>query len=166
MQPILRLAARAPRAPRRLPILSYTAQPRRFAHQDYGSEQSGMEQGKDEKNPKVGLEHPGPEAPAKKGSSSSSSSASSSSSSQTQQSSSSSSDETHGAKPAIHRPKSAAEHDDPEVKKHNEDMENRHERSVNQLSEKDNKVDKNFWSGDVGQKDAGKKSDQNSAGGQ
>lgn len=102
-----------------------------------------MEQGKDEKNPKVGLEHPGPEAPAKKGTASSSSS----SSSQTQKSSSSSSDSSNGAKPAIHRPESAAEKDDPEVRKHNEEMEQRHERSVNQLSEKDNKVDKNFWTG-------------------
>jgi len=118
-----------------------------------------MQQGQDQPNPKANLEHPGPEAPAKKGT------ASSSNSSQTQ-SSGSSETTSKGGSPAIHRPDSAAEKDDPEVRKHNEEMEQRHERSVNQLSEEDNKVDKSFWSGDVGPKNAGKKTDQNSAGGQ
>jgi len=96
-----------------------------------------MQQGTDEKNPKSHLEHPGPEAPADKGKGQSQSSSSSETSSQ-------------GGSPAIHRPESAAEKDDPEVRKHNEEMEQRHERSVNQLSEDDNKVDKKFWKGDVG----------------
>ncbi|KAK5315454.1 hypothetical protein LTR93_009709 [Exophiala xenobiotica] len=159
MQPILRLASRAPRASRRVPLLSSSIQPRRLAHGSYGNEQSGMQQGQDQKNPKADLEHPGPEAPAKKGT------ASSSNSSQAQSSGKSEST-SHGGSPAISRPESAAEKDDPEVRKHNEEMEQRYERSSNQLSEKDNKVDKSFWSGDVGEKSAGKKTDQNAAGGQ
>lgn len=99
-----------------------------------------MQQGTNEKNPKAHLEHPGPEAPAKKGTATSSSPQS--------QLDTSSDSTSQGAKPAIHRPKSAAEKDDPEVRKHNEEMERRHERSVNQLSEKDNKVDKKFWQGE------------------
>jgi len=118
-----------------------------------------MQQGQDQQNPKANLEHPGPEAPAKKGT------ASSSNSSQTQSSGSSQST-SQGGSPAIHRPESAAEKDNPDVRKHNEEMEQRHERSVNQLSEEDNKVDKSFWSGDVGPKSAGGRGDQNSAGGQ
>ena len=102
-----------------------------------------MEQGTHEKNPKSHLEHPGPEAPASKGTANKSSSSSGSSSSSPKSQSSSSGD----AGPAIHQPKSAAEETDPDVKKHNQEMENRHERSANQLSEKDNKVDKNFWKG-------------------
>jgi len=141
MQPILRLASRAPRVSRRVPLLSSSTQPRRLAHQSYGNEQSGMQQGQDQQNPKANLEHPGPEAPAKKGT------ASSSNSSQTQSSGSSQST-SQGGSPAIHRPESAAEKDNPDVRKHNEEMEQRHERSVNQLSEEDNKVDKSFWSGE------------------
>lgn len=105
-----------------------------------------MEQGTDQKNPKADMEHPGPEAPAKKGTDTSSSSSSKS------QSGTSSETTSQGGSPAIHRPKSAAEEEDPEVKKHNEEMEGRHERSVNQLGEQDNKVNKNFWKGDVGPK--------------
>ena len=51
------------------------------------------------------------------------------------------------ASPAIHQPSSPKEDSDPEVKKHNEEMKNRAEKSANQLSEDDNKVDKNFWKG-------------------
>ncbi|KIW84174.1 hypothetical protein Z517_03423 [Fonsecaea pedrosoi CBS 271.37] len=137
MQPVLRMAARPVRAPRRLPALSYPAHPRRFAHQSYGNEQSGMQQGTNQENPKSDMEHPGPEAPATgKGGSSSSS---------------------QGASPKIHSPKSAAEDNDPEVRKHNEELEQRHERTVNQLSEDDNKVDKKFWKGDVGRPSEDKK---------
>ncbi|KAJ9629077.1 uncharacterized protein PV06_02207 [Exophiala oligosperma] len=161
MQPILRLASRTPRTPHvlRQAGVFYAAQPRRLAHQDYGSEQSGMEQGRDQKNPKSHLEHPGPEAPANMGT------ASSSGSSQAQSTEKSDTGSDRGS-PAIHRPESAAEKDNPEVRKHNEEMEQRHERSVNQLAEEDNKVDKKFWQGDVGPKSAGNSSDQNAAGGQ
>ncbi|KIX99867.1 uncharacterized protein Z520_04503 [Fonsecaea multimorphosa CBS 102226] len=97
-----------------------------------------MQQGTDQNNPKANMEHPGPEAPATgKGGSSSGSSSSS--------------------QPKIHSPKSAAEKEDPEVRKHNEELEQRHERTVNQLSEDDNKVDKQFWKGDVGSPSEDKK---------
>lgn len=151
MQPFLRLAARAPRAPRQLPSLRYSAQPGRFVHSSYGNEQSGMEQGTHENNPKSHMEHPGPESPASKGTAGkgTANSKSSSSSSDTSESQSNSQPETtsQGGSPAIHRPESAKEKDNPEVRKHNEEMEQRSERTVNQLSEKDNKVDKRYWKG-------------------
>ena len=105
-----------------------------------------MEQAsKDEPNPRADLEHPGPEAPANKGTASSSSS---SSQSQSQSDGAKENTETsHGGSPAIHRPKSEAGPEDPDVKKHNEEMEQRSDRSVNQLGEKDNKVNKKFWQG-------------------
>ncbi|EXJ82959.1 hypothetical protein A1O3_06776 [Capronia epimyces CBS 606.96] len=147
MQPFARLATRAPHLPRQIPVLRYSAQPARFAHSSYGNEQSGMQQGTHDKNPKSHLEHPGPEAPASKGTATSSSSTNSQS--QSKKSDTSSQDAT----PAIHRPKSAAEKDNPEVRKHNEEMEQRSDRTPNQLSEEDNKVDKRYWKGDVGPKD-------------
>jgi len=107
-----------------------------------------MEQGDDMKNPKADLEHPGPEAPAKKGTASSSSS----SSSQPQSNKTKKGTTSQGGSPAIHRPKSAAEDENPDVRKHNEEMEHRFERTPNQLGEDDNKVNKNFWKGDVGPK--------------
>lgn len=145
------------------PRLSHPFSPiqTRFATQSYGNEQSGQEQGTNLKNPMSHLEHPGPESPASKGtnqksgSSSSSSSSSPSSTSAPQKESGSSSgggnsSETtsQGGSPRIHRPKSAAEETDPDVRKHNQEMENRSERSANQLSEDDNKVDQNFWKGE------------------
>jgi len=154
MLPFLRAASRPVRAVHYIPVLSYSVQPRRLAHQSYGNVQSGMEQGTNEKNPKAGMEHPGPEAPSvtKSGNQDASKSGSQSSS----QSGSQSETTSHGGSPAIHRPKSAAEKDDPEVRKHNEELENRYERTANQLSEKDNKVDKKFWQGDVGSSDVDK----------
>ena len=83
----------------------------------------------------VDKEHPGPKTPAQEGSSSA----------ETQSSGSGSS--SGNAKPAIHQPESAAEKDDPEVKKHNEEMRDRHEVSANQLGEADNKVDPKYWKG-------------------
>jgi hypothetical protein len=50
-------------------------------------------------------------------------------------------------KPVIHSPDPPPEHRDAEVEAHNKDMEKRNDRTVNQLREEDNKVDKNFWSG-------------------
>ncbi|KIX03085.1 uncharacterized protein Z518_06635 [Rhinocladiella mackenziei CBS 650.93] len=142
MQSFLHLHARYPRISRQPPV-PFHPQQTRFAHQSYGNEQSGMQQGTDEKNPKAHFEHPGPEAPARKGTASSSSRS---------QSNNSSDNTSQGARPVIHRPKSAAEIDDPEVRKHNEEMEQRSERTTNQLGEEDNKVDKKFWQGDVGPK--------------
>ena len=88
---------------------------------------------------KLTWEHPGPEAP-------STSKGGNQGSSQSQDHKSSQSSGP-GAGPKIHQPKSAAEKENPEVKKHNEELEQRYERTANQLSEKDNKVDKHFWSG-------------------
>jgi hypothetical protein len=85
------------------------------------------------------LEHPGPETPAQK---------SSGSTSNTQSSQDQSSGSGDKGRPAIHHPQSAAEKDDPEVRKHNEEMRQRSEQSVNQLSEEDNKVDPQFWKGE------------------
>lgn len=147
MLPILRTASRPARTIRYAPAFTYPAQSKRLASQDYGSKQSGMAEGVDQKNPKADLEHPGPEAP------SASKQAGSQRNSQKPSQSGGQSDTTSDrGSPAIHRPKSAAEKDDPEVRKHNEELENRYERTENQLSEKDNKVDKKFWSGDVGEK--------------
>lgn len=98
--------------------------PRRFAG-DYGSVQSGHDQGVNEDNPKKHLEHPGPEPPSTKSGTTSSSSGSQ----------------------GIKQPKSAAEDENEEVRKHNEEMKNRAEKSANQLAEEDNKVDKKFWTG-------------------
>lgn len=144
MSSLLRTFVRVPRA-RFIP--SVYSQPRRFAHSSYGNEQSGQEQGLHETNPKVDLEHPGPKTPAQEGQGKEQGSSSGSDSSPSQSESSSSDKSSSGASPTIQTPKSAAEDTDPEVKKHNEEMEQRADRSANQLSEDDNKVDKNFWKG-------------------
>lgn len=136
MQSLVRCRLLASRAPRAHLFLRPTTQTLRFAHQSYGNEQSGHEQDQDAKNPKGHLEHPGPEAPATKESKGSSSS-----------DQPSSSGETKDGDPKIYHPPTAAEKDDPEVRAHNEDMRNRHEQSVNQLAEGDNKVDPKYWKG-------------------
>lgn len=105
--------------------------PRRFASSDYGSVQSGQEQGIHEDNPKKHLEHPGPEPPSTKAGSGPATNSGS----------------KDGASPKINQPKSASEDQDEDVRKHNEEMADRAEKSVNQLGEKDNKVDKKFWTG-------------------
>ena len=110
---------------------SRSAVPRRFASGDYGSVQSGQEQGVNQDNPKKHLEHPGPEAPSTKASNGPAAN----------------SGDKDGASPKIHQPKSAAEDQDEDVRKHNEEMRNRSEKSVNQLGEDDNKVNKKFWTG-------------------
>jgi len=123
-------------------------QPARFASSTYGNSQSGHQKS-DAPNPQVDKEHPGPEAPADQGKgkdNSSSTSGSSpesttegarstpSSSTPEQSASDKSTDKTtsSGAKPALHR-KDPADTDDPEVKKHNEDMRNRADQTPNQV---------------------------------
>lgn len=125
---LLRSSSRAPRVLLTKPSIS--AVPRRFAG-DYGSVQSGQEQGVHQDNPKKHLEHPGPEPPSTKAG----------------DGPAANSGEKDGASPKISQPKSAAEEQDQDVRKHNEDMRNRHEKSANQLGEQDNKVDKKFWTG-------------------
>jgi hypothetical protein len=128
----LRNIARVSRAQKQPLAVCYT---RRFAHGDYGGDQSGHE--KSDAAPKRDLEHPGPESPASKGSSSSSSGSSTASKSSNLSHTEAKSDQ---GSPTNNQPKSAAEENDPEVRKHNEEMAQRHEKSANQLSEKDNKV--------------------------
>lgn len=128
MASLLRSSFRAPRVLLANPSIS--AVPRRFAG-DYGGVQSGQEQGVQQDNPMKHLEHPGPEPPSTKAS----------------DGPAPNSGDKDGASPKIHQPKSAAEEQDDDVRKHNEEMANRSEKSVNQLAEKDNKVDKEFWTG-------------------
>ena len=99
----------------------------RLASTDYGSKQSGHEQGINQDNPKKHLEHPGPEPPSTKSNSGSGSGS--------------------DASPKIHQPKSPKEDQSEEVRKHNEEMKNRAEKTANQIGEEDNKVDKKFWQG-------------------
>jgi hypothetical protein len=87
---------------------------------------------KDTPNPKADQEHPDPKAPADK---------------RTAQSERPKSSGSSNGKPVIHSPDPPPEHRDAEVEAHNKDMEKRNDRTVNQLREEDNKVDKNFWSG-------------------
>lgn len=131
----LRTIAHLPRA-RLVPSSSHIR--RRFAHQSYGNDQSGHPTS--DTNPRRDVEHPGPDPPDTTGSASKASS-SSSNDQPSSHASSKSNNEADKGRPAIHQPESAAEADDPEVRKHNEEMRNRHEVSANQLSEKDNKVD-------------------------
>jgi hypothetical protein len=137
MQLLLRVGARLPLRHRLAPCsLVSQSTTIRNAHSSYGDKQSGHPEGSDSK-PTSHLEHPGPESP-------NTGSSASKSASKGRSQSSSSSDK---GSPAIHSPQSAAEKNDPEVRQHNEEMRQRHERSVNQLSEDDNKVDKKFWTG-------------------
>lgn len=129
MAPLSRFALRAPLSRAIRP--SYTVVPRRYAGTDYGSRQSGHEQGINEDNPKKHLEHPGPESPATKAGNGPKSN----------------SGPKDGAEPKFNQPKSAAENESEDVRKHNEEMEQRSEKTANQLSEDDNKVDKKFWQG-------------------
>jgi hypothetical protein len=143
----VRTAIRPARVSRLLPSTQLAAPTRRWAHQSYGNEQSGHAQGTDQKNPKSNLEHPGPEAPstAKSGGSSQSSQSKSGGSSDD----GSAPTTSQGGSPKIHQPRSAAEEHDPEVKKHNEELAQRYEKTANQLSEEDNKVDKKYWKGEL-----------------
>ena len=128
---LLRSSLRAPQV--LLTKSSISAVPRRFASSDYGSVQSGQEQGIHENNPKKHLEHPGPEPPSTKAGSGPASN----------------SGDKDGASPKINQPKSAAEDQNEDVRKHNEEMANRSEKSANQLGESDNKVNKQFWTGNT-----------------
>lgn len=145
MASVLRSTTLLTRAMRRsrIPTLSY--QPARFAssQSSYGNSESGHPKS-DAPNPQVHQEHPGPEAPADKGTADSSSSSPSEGSESTpskshsgsERSASDKSKDKHtssGARPALHNPDDAADLDDPEVKKHNEDMRNRAEQTPNQV---------------------------------
>lgn len=56
---------------------------------------------------------------------------------------------SHGAKPAIHSEGTPAEESE-EVKQHNKELENRHDRASNKVAMNDkDKVEKGFWSGEL-----------------
>jgi hypothetical protein len=131
---------------------------RPYASQSYGGDHMSGHPKSDQPNPKADLEHPGPESPASKGKpSSSSSEKSSSSSSSTSSTPSSSKTEegsknsypttSHGGRPAINNPGPAPENASEEVRKHNEEVANSHDRPANQIDE-DGKVEKSFWKGE------------------
>lgn len=125
-------SARLPaRIVRSVPRVSST--PRRYASESYGGSQSGQQEtNKDMPNPKADLEHPGPKAPADKG---------------TTQSGQPQGSSSQSGRPAIHQPGPAPENKSAEVEAHNREMEQRNDRTANQLYEEDNKVDKHFWKG-------------------
>lgn len=133
MQSILR-ASRLAASPSKTVLLRPLAQPQRVTFSSSWAQNQG-------KSPQEQLEHPGPPPPDTGG-------ASKQSASQSSQASTSSSNTGSTAGPKIYHPRSAAEKDDPEVRKHNEEMRHRSEQSVNQLSEEDNLVDKKFWKGE------------------
>lgn len=138
MQSILR-SARLPAHTLR-PARPYFSIFRRHASESYGGSQSGHQQvNADTPNPKVDLEHPGPKAPADKGTAQSRQSQSSGSQS--------SSSFSGGGRPAIYHPGPPPENKDVEVEAHNKEMEKRSDRTANQSHEEDSKVDKKFWSG-------------------
>lgn len=129
MAPLSRIAFRAPLAQVFKP--SHITVARRWGTSDYGSAQGGQDQGINQNNPMKHLEHPGPEPPSTKAGSGPAPN----------------SGPKDGAEPKISQPKSAAEDQNDDVKKHNEEMAQRSEKTSNQLGEDDNKVDKKFWKG-------------------
>jgi len=111
----------------------------RCAGQSYGGFKSGHQKAEDAPNPGPHVKHPGPRSPAEKGSSLSA---------QAQLSSSKpTSKPGQSAEPMIHSPPAPDEKRTPDVEQHNKEMENKFDKTHNQLSEADNKVDKRFWQG-------------------
>jgi hypothetical protein len=133
----------------------------RFATQGYGSgdgNPAGEKPAEQGKNRSEHLEHPGPPPPkVAKGQSSSSPNNDDSKSSNKSDSSASKSDSskaTKGAQPKIldEKPPSK-ENESEDVRKHNEAMENRTEKTHEQASSedtKDEKVEKDYWAGKLG----------------
>jgi len=136
----VRLSARMVR-----PVPTFPRFVRSYAAQSYGNKESGIEGDNDAPNPKADLEHPGPEAPADKGTASSSSGSSEATSDKGDSSSGDS-------KPKIHQPGPPHESKNEDVKAHNEEMKTRSDITANQLQEEDQPVDKNYWQGDIGPK--------------
>jgi len=156
MQSIIRSTRLAAQTAPPVPVFARIS--RRYASQSYGNSQSGHQKADDAPNPKEHLEHPGAKSPTETGTSQSSSqSQSSGSSGSSDAKSESNTDSSDGAKPAIHQPGPPSENKDADVEAHNKEMENRSDRTANQLKESDNKVNKKFWKGDVGPKTGEKK---------
>lgn len=109
----------------------------------------------DKPNKAVDQEHPGPPAPDTSSSKSSSSSSSdkNTATSHSQGSAEKQTSQNTGgsggskktdSKPAIYKPGPAPQEESDDVKKHNEEMSQRYEKTGNQIGE-DHKVDKSFW---------------------
>ena len=147
-------AFRAP--PRTLLSSLYTPQRRLYAGSSYGGGE-GDPKGENPQdqgpNPSAGLEHPGPPppdvghgtggGPTKKGPDGHNTGQSPSNSSQ------GASGEGGGPRPAIHKHNAPEEHSQSDdVKAHNEDMAKRYDRANERSPDKEDKVDKGFWSGE------------------
>jgi hypothetical protein len=154
MHSLLRSTTRLARPSSSFPFRPFT--PRTvcpYSQQSYGGEDMSGHPKSDKANPKVHLEHPGPESPASKGKDSPSSSSPSSSSSsapstgKSQGSSQSHQETSQGGSPAISNPGPAPEQASEEVKKHNEEVAKSHDRPVNQIDD-EGKVEKGFWKGE------------------
>ncbi|KKY28594.1 putative conserved serine-rich protein [Phaeomoniella chlamydospora] len=143
------LFLRVSRVPRTSIRTRITAPPssisQRFAHSSYGNEQSGQAKS-DAPNRAVAQEHPGPPPPDTSSSKKSSSKTSQKNPKSQQGGEDRSSKSKDGSRPAIYEPGSAPEHKNQDVEQHNKEMENRYEKSVNQIDE-DGKVEKEFWKG-------------------
>ena len=160
MNSLIRQAARVPRAAVQTRVFTPSITiSKRWSTQSYGGSEQSDQPGKetDIPNRRADLEHPGPPAPD------TGSSNSKSSSSESKQESSSSSNSSgnknppqssgegkgsqtkDGKRPAIYEPGPAHEEATEDVKKHNDEMSQRYEKSANQL-DGDGKVEKEFWS--------------------
>jgi hypothetical protein len=158
MNPLLRSTIRFTRSTHSPPFLTRTTRlpSRPYASQSYGGEEMTGHPKSDAPNPKADLEHPGPEPPTFKSTTQQASSSSSSSSQNDTPSSTSKSESgpksshpttSQGGSPAISNPGAAPENKNEDVRKHNEEMANRHDRPANQIDE-DGKVGKGFWKGE------------------
>lgn len=95
----------------------------------------------DAANPKVHVEHPGPESPA---SNKDTTSQSQSQSSDNSASTATATSTSQGGRPAISNPSAPSEDANEEVRRHNEDVARRSGRGG------DGKVEKGFWTGKTG----------------
>ncbi|OCL04759.1 hypothetical protein AOQ84DRAFT_391328 [Glonium stellatum] len=150
---------------RSAPRITSQATPRRFASQDYGSGEgnpAGEQPQKQGANPSADKEHPGPPPPKvgqgsgttpTKGSSEGHNTGQSQQSpSSGERNKSSSKKGKKGAQPKILSDNPPNE-DDPSVREHNKEMENRAERAHEQVSNADavkDKVSPGYWSGQGG----------------
>ena len=129
---------------------------RNYAFQSYGGGEGDPKgENPQDQGPSTSshLEHPGPTPPSggKNSSDTSSSGSGAGSGSGSDSPSTSTSSKAGDAKPKIHSEENPGEAND-DVKKHNEDMSNRHDKANEQSpqNEKDDKVGKGFWSGSGG----------------
>ena len=132
---------------------------RPYATESYGSESQSGHPKSDAPNPKEDAEHPGPKAPADKGTAKGEASGSSQPSKADQGSPSGGSDSAstgskNGSKPTLVNPDKAwtSQEQNADVKKHNEEMDKRSDKAVNRLDVKgqvmdDENVEKGFWKG-------------------